>query len=84
MDSSAQVEGLAFVDWILPLCWEQRRSIWTQMLVGGSHLVALFFFWKRGNKAKAESDVEGGGNRVLAKKRRSSVNCIYLSMDLSP
>ena len=38
------------------------------MLVGGSHLVALFFFWERGNKAKAESDVEGGGNRVLAKR----------------
>lgn len=44
MNSSAQVEGLAFVECILPLCWEQRQSIWTQMLVGGSHLVALFFF----------------------------------------
>ena len=70
MNSSAQVEGLAFVECILPLCWEQRQSIWTQMLVGGSHLVALFFFffWERGNKAKAESDVEGGGSRVLAKR----------------
>lgn len=39
------------------------------MLVGGSHLVALFlFFSARGNKAKTKSDVEGGGNRVLAKR----------------
>lgn len=37
------------------------------MLVGGSHLVALFFSG-RGNKAKAESDVEGGGSRMLAKR----------------
>lgn len=71
MNSRAWVEGLAFVERILPLSWEQRQSLWAQMLVGGSHLAALFFFWERGNKARAESDVEGGGNRVLAKREEA-------------
>lgn len=28
----------------------------------------IFFFSERGNKAKTNSDAEGGGNRVLAKR----------------
>ena len=44
MNSRARVEGLAFVERILPLSWEQRQGMWAQMLVGGSHLAALFFF----------------------------------------
>lgn len=71
MNSRARVEGLAFVERILPLSWEQRQSLWAQMLVGGSHLAALFLFWERGNKARAESGVEGGGNRVLAKREEA-------------
>lgn len=47
VNSRARVAGLVFVERILPLSWEQRQSLWAQMLVGGSHLAALFFPGKR-------------------------------------
>ena len=37
------------------------------MLVGG-RIWLPYFFSERENKAKAESDVEGGGSRMLAKR----------------
>lgn len=42
----------------------------------------IFFFSERGNKAKTNSDVEGGGNRVLAKRGSSVLDYIYFSKNL--
>lgn len=64
MNSSTQVEKLAFVKFILH-CTRNNGKAYGHRCWWVAITSLPYFFSERGNEAKAESDVERGGSRVL-------------------
>lgn len=73
MNSRAWVEGLAFVERILPLSWEQKSRACAVGADASGWISSgrPVFFWEREARPELRSDVEGGGSRVLAKREEA-------------